>query len=148
MKPDDPHAKIKFLVVETLREGGGLVFDTNRDRFANELGRRNFLIGEVWNNEHPFRLAPNRAITWQFKHYTGRRVMKIHESGAALAGDMGVPVSKMQDSIGAHIQATLKTAHDPDGGPKSWDEVPGKTSSGKKFHRNVISGADFTAPQS
>ena len=36
-------------------------------------------------------------------------------------------------------------AQDPDGGPfpaypggKSWDEVPGKTGSGKKFHRNVI----------
>ena len=25
------------------------------------------------------------------------------------------------------------------------DEVPGQTGSGKKFHRNVISGADFTA---
>ena len=30
-------------------------------------------------------------------------------------------------------------------GGKSWDEVPGKTGSGKKFYRNVISGADFTA---
>ena len=28
-------------------------------------------------------------------------------------------------------------------GGKSWDEVPGKTGSGKMFHRNVISGADF-----
>ena len=28
---------------------------------------------------------------------------------------------------------------------KSWDEVPGQTGSGKKFHRNVISGADFAA---
>ena len=30
-------------------------------------------------------------------------------------------------------------------GGKSWDEVPGQTGSGKKFHRNVISGVDFTA---
>ena len=30
-------------------------------------------------------------------------------------------------------------------GGKSWDEVPGQTGSGKLFHRNVISGADFTA---
>ena len=28
---------------------------------------------------------------------------------------------------------------------KSWDEVPGKMSSRKKFFHNVISGADFTA---
>ena len=30
-------------------------------------------------------------------------------------------------------------------GGKSWDEVPGQTGSGKKFHRNVMSGVDFTA---
>ena len=120
MKPDDLDAKIKFLVAETLRGVGGLVFD----------------------------------IAWHFKHYTGRRVTRFYDSGAALALDMGVLVSKMQESIAAHCQASLKTTQDPDGGPfpaypagKSWDEVPGKTGSGKKFHRNVISGADFTAPQ-
>ena len=120
-KPDDPDAKIKFLVAETLRGVGGLVFDTYRDRFANELGRRNFVTGEVWKNKHPFRLAPNKAITndiaWQYKHYTGRGVMKLHGSGAALAEGMGVPVSKMTDSREALCQASLKTAKDPDGGP-------------------------------
>ena len=119
MKVDDPDAKIKFLVTKTLREVGGLVFDTYRDRFANELGRRDDVTGEVWKNKHPFRLAPNKAISndiaWQFKHYTGREVMKFHESGASRTGDMRVLVSKMQDSIEAHIQASLKTAHDPDG---------------------------------
>ena len=60
--------------------------------------------------------------------------MKLHgiasitmdtESGAALAQDMGVPVSKMEESI----EAFLKTAENPDGEPytafpsgKSWDE--------------------------
>ena len=55
--------------------------------------------------------------------------MKLCESGATLAVIMGVTVSKMQDSIEAHIQASLKTAQDPDGGlfpaypsGKSWDE--------------------------
>ena len=58
----------------------------------------------------------------------------------------------MWESIEALIQASLKTAQDPVGrsfsaypGGKSWDEVLGKTGSGKKFHHNVISGADFTA---
>ena len=76
--------------------------------------------------------------------------MKFYESGAALAQDTGVPVSKMEESIDAHDQASLKTAKDPDGGPfsaypieKSWNEASGKTASGKKFHHNVISGADF-----
>ena len=66
--------------------------------------------------------------------------MKFYESGAALAQDMGVPVSKMEESIEAHDQASLRTAADPDGGPypaypsgKSWDEASGKTVSGKKL---------------
>ena len=65
---------------------------------------------------------------------------------------MGVTVSKMQDSIEAHIQASLETAEDPDGGlfpaypsGKSWGEAPGKTGSRKKFYYNIISGADFAA---
>merc|ERR1712136_386970 len=62
----------------------------------------------------------------------------------------GVPVSKMEETIEAHYQASLKTAKDPVGGSypaypsgKSWDEASGKTGSGKKFYHNVISGADF-----
>ena len=43
--------------------------------------------------------------------------MKFYESGAALAEDMGVPISKMQDSAEAHYQASLKTAEDTDRGP-------------------------------
>ena len=78
--------------------------------------------------------------------------MKLRESGGASAADMEVPVSKMEESIEACIQASLKTAQDPDGGPypvfasdKSWSETPGKMGSGRKFYHNVIPGADFTA---
>ena len=59
--------------------------------------------------------------------------MKLCESGSTLGENMGVTVSKMQESIEAHFQASLKTAQDPDGGPspadtsgKSWDEASGK----------------------
>ena len=68
--------------------------------------------------------------------------MKFYESCAALARDMGVPVSKMEESI---------EAENPGGGPhsahpsgKSWDEASGKTGSGKFYH-NVISGRKFTS---
>merc|ERR1719159_1366875 len=40
VKADDADAKIKFLAAEALRGVGGLVFDANGRRFANELGRR------------------------------------------------------------------------------------------------------------
>ena len=43
--------------------------------------------------------------------------MQFDESGATLAENMGVTVSKMQDSVEAHHQATPKTAEDLDEGP-------------------------------
>ena len=74
--------------------------------------------------------------------------MKFNESGAALAQDMGAPVTKMQDSIDAHYEVSLERSKDL-GGPfpacKSWDEASGKKGSGKKLCHNPISGADFAA---
>merc|ERR1719230_1620317 len=45
VKPDDPDAKIKFLAAEALRGVGGLIFDCNGKRFANELGRGDYVPG-------------------------------------------------------------------------------------------------------
>merc|ERR1712196_503632 len=91
VKPDDPDAKVKFLAAEALRGVGGLVFDANGKRFANELGRRDYVTGEMWKNKPPFRLCLNKAasdeIIWHCKHYTGRGVMKYYASGADLAKD-------------------------------------------------------------
>ena len=149
VKPDDPDAKIKFLAAEALRGVGGLVLDAEGNRFANELGRRDYVTGEMWKNKPPFRLCLNKAaseeIHWHCKHYTGRGVMKFYETGQALATDMSVPLSKLEATHDAHFQAAKKTEKDPDGGPwpaypsgKSWDEASGKTGSGKKFYHNII----------
>merc|ERR1739848_236446 len=147
VKPDDPDAKVKFLAAEALRGVGGLVFDANGKRFANELGRRDYVTGEMWKNKPPFRLALNKAasdeIIWHCKHYTGRGVMKYYESGEAFAKDMGVPLSVLEEEHERHYQAAKKQEKDPDGGSypaypsgKSWDEPSGKTCSGKKFFHN------------
>merc|ERR1719229_1593002 len=152
VKPDDPDAKVKFLATEALRGVGGLVFDKDGKRFANELGRRDYVTGEMWKNKPPFRLCLNKAasdeIIWHCKHYTGRGVMKFYESGVALAKDMGIPVSVLEESHQQHYEAAKKTEKDPDGGNypaypsgKSWDEPSGKTGSGKKFYHNVIDGS-------
>jgi len=152
VKPDDPDAKIKFLAAEALRGVGGLVLDANGKRFANELGRRDYVTGEMWKNKPPFRLCLNKAasdeIIWHCKHYTGRGVMKFYASGADLAKEMGVPVSTLEETHEAHYQAAKKTEKDPDGGSwpaypsgKSWDEASGKTGSGKKFYHNIIPGS-------
>merc|ERR1712149_31298 len=57
VKPDDPDAKIKFLAAEALRGVGGLVLDSQGNRFANEFGRRDYVTGEMWKNKPPFRLC-------------------------------------------------------------------------------------------
>merc|ERR1712187_656682 len=152
VKPDDPDAKVKFLAAEALRGVGGLVFDANGKRFANELGRRDYVTGEMWKNKPPFRLCLNKAageeIIWHCKHYTGRGVMKYYESGADLAKDMGVPLKTLEDAHQQHYEASQKAAKDPEGGKwpaypsgKSWDDASGPTGSGKKFYHNVIPGS-------
>ena len=95
VKPDDADAKIKFLAAEALRGVGGLILNKDGKRFANELGRRDYVTGEMWKNKAPFRLVLNKAasdeIHWHCKHYTGRGVMKFYESGEAFAKDINVP---------------------------------------------------------
>merc|ERR1712232_1443076 len=151
VKPDDPDAKVKFLAAEALRGVGGLVFSAEGKRFANELGRRDYVTGEMWKNKPPFRLVLNKAaadeIIWHCKHYTGRGVMKFYESGAAFAKDIGVPLSVLEATHQAHYDAAKKTEKDPDGGPfpaypsgKCWDARSGPTGSGKKFYHNVLPG--------
>jgi len=112
VKPDDPDAKIKFLAAEALRGVGGLVIDAEGNRFANELGRRDYVTGEMWKNKPPFRLCLNKAaseeIHWHCKHYTGRGVMKFYETGQALATDMSVPLSKLEATHDAHFRLLRK----------------------------------------
>merc|ERR1712054_636015 len=131
---------------------GGLVIDKEGKRFANELGRRDYVTGEMWKNKPPFRLCLNKLasdeIIWHCKHYTGRGVMKYYASGADLAKDMWVSIDTLVATHNAHYEAAKKTEKDPDGGSwpaypsgKSWDEVSGKTGSGKKFYHNIIDGS-------
>merc|ERR1719510_2550489 len=152
VKPDDPDAKVKFLAAEALRGVGGLVIDKNGKRFANELGRRDYVTGEMWKNQPPFRLCINKAasdeIAWHCKHYTGRGVMKFYENGEALAKDMGIDVQVLIDTHDQHYNAAKNTEKDPDGGSwpaypsgKSWDAASGPTGSGKKFYHNIIPGS-------
>jgi flavocytochrome c len=152
VKPDDADAKIKFLAAEALRGVGGLILDRDGKRFANELGRRDYVTGEMWKNKAPFRLVLNKAasteILWHCKHYTGRGVMKSYASGEELASDMKVPLSVLEETHQQHYEAAKKMEKDPDGGPypaypsgKSWDECSGKTGSGKKFYHNFIDGS-------
>lgn len=70
--------------------------------------------------------------------------MQFYESGNALATDMGIPVSTLEQTHEGHYIA----AHKPEGGPwpgypsgTSWDHASGPTGSGKTFYTNAISGS-------
>merc|ERR1719310_2680924 len=78
--------------------------------------------------------------------------MKFYETGEALAKDMGVPVSVLEQTHEEHYAAAKKTEKDPDGGSwpaypsgKSWDQASGPTGSGKKFFHNIIEGSAVKA---
>ena len=48
--PDDPTAKVRFLAAEALRGTGGLLLDKKGQRFVDELAKRDFTTGRMWNN--------------------------------------------------------------------------------------------------
>merc|ERR1719331_1451256 len=106
VKPDDADAKVKFLAAEALRGVGGFLLDKNGKRFANELGRRDYVTGEMWKNKPPFRLCLNSKasteIHWHCEHYKGRGVMKYYESGEALAKEMGIAPGVLQDTMNTY----------------------------------------------
>lgn len=124
--PNEPDAKLKFLAAEALRGVGGLLLNKEGDRFCNELGHRDYVTGEMWKNKKaPYRLVMNSAgakeIEWHCKHYVGRGLMKKYASGAALAAEMGIPVSK--------LEAIFKRYNE--------DAKANKDEYGKKFFHNL-----------
>jgi succinate dehydrogenase/fumarate reductase flavoprotein subunit len=59
------------LAAEALRGVGGLLLDANGNRFADELGHRDYVTGQMWKNKGPFRLVLNskggNEINWHCK---------------------------------------------------------------------------------
>lgn len=79
VNPKDPDNKVKFLAAEALRGVGGILLKPNGERFCDELGRRDYVSGEMFKNVGPFRLVLNgkasTEIEWHCKHYVGRGIM-------------------------------------------------------------------------
>ena len=103
VNPRDPDNKVKWLAAEALRGVGGIIVNKNGQRFCDELGRRDYVSGEMMKNQGPFRLilssGASKEIIWHCNHYKSRGVMKRFENLKEIAQDMGLEYSKLSDSI-------------------------------------------------
>lgn len=118
--PKEPDAKVKFLAAEALRGVGGLLLDNEGNRFADELGHRDYVTGRMWeNNKFPVRLilngASSKEIDWHCRHYTGRGLMKRFESGQELAKEMGISEDKLKSTFDDYVQIASGKKKDPFG---------------------------------
>jgi len=111
--PDEPNARVLFLAAEALRGVGGLLLDNEGNRFCNELGRRDYVSGEMFkHNKFPYRLVLNgkasTEIEWHCKHYCGRGLMKRFESGDQVAAEMGISAAKLKQTFDGYNEIAKK----------------------------------------
>ncbi|KAJ5555704.1 hypothetical protein N7535_008138 [Penicillium sp. DV-2018c] len=94
--PKDPTAKFKFLAAEALRGEGGLLLNSDGQRFSDELGHRDYVSGKMWEEKEkgkwPIRLVLNskasNVLDFHTRHYSGRGLMK-KMTGAELVAEIG-----------------------------------------------------------
>ena len=94
--PKDPGSKWKFLAAEALRGEGGLLLNSDGQRFSDELGHRDYVSGKMWEEKEkkkwPIRLVLNskasNVLDFHTRHYSGRGLMK-KMTGAELAKEIG-----------------------------------------------------------
>ncbi|KAM5451829.1 Osmotic growth protein [Microsporum audouinii] len=113
--PKDPSSKWKFLAAEgtsyfvslvrstmhadfslALRGEGGILLNSDGQRFADELGHRDYVSGQMWKEKEkgkwPIRLILNskasNILDFHTRHYSGRGLMK-KMTGAELAREIG-----------------------------------------------------------
>lgn len=131
--PNEPKAKVKFLAAEALRGVGGLLLEANGKRFCDELGRRDYVSGEMWKNKFPIRLVLNgkasKEIEWHCKHYTGRGLMKKFNSGEELAKEIGCSAATLKATFDDYNEIASGKKKDPYGkkffhnGPLVMDDI-------------------------
>ncbi|KAL4916648.1 FAD binding domain-containing protein [Aspergillus aurantiobrunneus] len=104
--PKDPTAKFKFLAAEALRGEGGLLLNSDGQRFSDELGHRDYVSGQMWKEKEkgkwPIRLVLNskasKVLDFHTRHYSGRGLMK-KMSGKELAKEIGCSEAALQKTF-------------------------------------------------
>merc|ERR1719327_1234786 len=147
--PDEPDAKVKFLAAEALRGVGGVLLTMDGHRFSNELGRRDYVTGEMWKNDGVkmgntagFFLCLNskasNEILWHCKHYKGRGLMKSYSNMGEFAKEYNIPLANVEATFKEYNEVAAKQEKDPASGPYE-AYGGGKTHDkwGKKFFHNL-----------
>ena len=91
------------MAAEALRGEGGILLNANGERFCDELGRRDYVSGEMQKNTGPFRLILNgkaeKTISWHCAHYVERGLMRRFNTGKELAQAINVDPSKLAQTF-------------------------------------------------
>ncbi|KAL4902647.1 hypothetical protein BDW74DRAFT_62081 [Aspergillus multicolor] len=132
--PKDPTAKFKFLAAEALRGEGGLLLNSDGERFSDELGHRDYVSGQMWKEKEkgkwPIRLVLNskasKVLDFHTRHYSGRGLMK-KITGKELAKEIGCGDAKLQKTFDDYNAIADGKQKDP------W---------GKKFFHNLPFSVD------
>ncbi|GAA5949272.1 hypothetical protein JCM3765_003355 [Sporobolomyces pararoseus] len=139
--PNDPDAKVKFLAAEALRGCGGILLDSEGNRFADELGHRDYVTQQMWDKAvGTVRLILNgqasEAIKWHCKHYTGRGLMKRFDTVEQVAKEMNLPLEKLQGTLKNYMEIAKDPKKDPFG-KKFFDNTDWTDNAGP-FHVAII----------
>ena len=89
-----------------LRGEGGLLLNSEGQRFSDELGHRDYVSGEMWKQKEakkwPIRLVLNskasNVLDFHTRHYSGRGLMK-RMSGKQLAKEIGCSEDALQKTF-------------------------------------------------
>ena len=89
-----------------LRGEGGLLLNSEGQRFSDELGHRDYVSGEMWKQKEakkwPIRLVLNskasNVLDFHTRHYSGRGLMK-KMSGKQLAKEIGCSEDALQKTF-------------------------------------------------
>lgn len=125
--PEERDAKVKFLAAEALRGSGGIVLDREGRRFADELGKRDYVTGRMWlHNKPPYRLILNskatKLMSWHCEHYMGRGLMK-EMTGDELCKMMGIKRSVLEQTFKEYNEAAKNPGSDK-WGKKFYEALP------------------------
>ena len=132
--PKDPGSKWKFLAAEALRGEGGILLNNKGERFADDLGHRDYVSNRMWREKEegrwPIRLVLNskasNVLDFHTRHYSGRGLMK-KMTGKELAKEIGCDEAALDRSFkncNAIAEGKIKDTADPEHPKKYFHNMP------------------------